>query len=248
MVRTAKLVALIILSIALLACGAIPVPIGAKQSTRTELDTLDQMIGYPSGTVLNVLSSPIKHFTLQDQEFMLYTKFVSNNKVDVMFIIYPLAPVSKKTPTGTRSIRCTMIEIDSDDLVKNYTIKYVSPKGESYVTKCLKRFFDEWELEYIVSVSPAVGGAYFRPDGSLTVAPRIPSKNTPEIETSQPVCVVDDESWKAINRAWDQEGVTLEALDLLDQAEAAAAPPICDSQKAKKLADKAYQLILDSRP
>ena len=63
-----------------------------------------------------------------------------------------------------------------------------------------------------------------------------------------PVRVADEEALRAIERAWDQEGKTLEGLDLLAQAEAAAGPPECDSVRAKILADKAYQVILESNP
>lgn len=132
--------------------------------------------------------------------------------------------------------RCLMIEMDSDGLVSKYSIQDAARRHyykEDQIHECLTPFFDERELKHIVNISPKF---------------KTPLPNTVTHVPGTPVRVADEEALRAIERAWDQEGKTLEGLDLLAQAEAAAGPPECDSVRAKILADKAYQVILESNP
>ena len=95
---------------------------------------------------------------------MLYLAIVGNLAVDVPVWMIPLPiPVSKPKRTEGHSIRCLLIEIDSNNLVREYSFKLFPYKSGERSTKCLNRFFSENEIKY--------GATFFRAHVAIDIMP-----------------------------------------------------------------------------
>ncbi len=67
-----------------------------------------------------------------------------------------------------------------------------------------------------------------------------------ESTLNESVCQISQAARNAIDLAVNLERKTSQIQDLITQAEEAAKPPECDSVRAKILADKAYQMMIES--
>lgn len=86
-----KLIFLIVLFVSLVGCGEIiTIPIGAEQTRESQRDILGQLIGHPPETVVKEWGYPVKHFNLQNQQFMLYMTTYNNYEVDIPWVIIPI--------------------------------------------------------------------------------------------------------------------------------------------------------------
>ena len=139
------------IAIALLSsCQMISVPIGPDGITKAERDKLNQLIGQSREMVARNLGSPVRQFILDDRQIMLYVSSVAKYKVDIPWVIIPWPIPHNKEMSGP-ALRCLVIEIDSNNLVKEDKFKNATPyqatpyKDQS--TRCLNQFFSERELE-----------------------------------------------------------------------------------------------------
>jgi hypothetical protein len=146
MVRIVNLIFLVVFTTTLLSC-AITIPTGADGPEKWELDRLERLVGQPREVVRERLGQPRKQFTLNDQQFMLYTDLVKRYSHTFPF---PFPIPTNKQYEGTK-LRCLMIEIDSDNLVNNYWFKFTGRGTDSFNDdiRCENLFFGESELKYI---------------------------------------------------------------------------------------------------
>lgn len=135
------------LAIALLSsCGTIAVPIGPEGITKAERDKLNQLIGQSREMVVRNLGSPVRQFILDDRQIMLYVSSVAKYKVDIPWVIIPWPIPHNKEMSGP-ALRCLVIEIDSNNLVKEHKFKHTTYHYKDQSTRCLNQFFSERELE-----------------------------------------------------------------------------------------------------
>ena len=237
MKRIVNLLFLVVFTTTFISCNTLDVPTGADGPKKQELDGLIQLVGQPREEVVINLGYPRKHFTLDDRQFMLYIDGVSRYSQRFIAIGFiPLFPTFDKVWEGTKA-RCLKIEIDSENLVKNFKFKYTGLGTDSSNSdfRCEYVFFGESELKYIAPESWLVESS-FQP-GSWLVNP------VPEPDSD---CEISQAAQDAIDRAFGLEKKSLAALELLDEAVTAAMPPECDSVRAKILADWAYEMIMES--
>lgn len=154
MMKTINLVFLIVFTTALLGCGpaGFSMTTGHKQPTKAERDELSQLIGQSPEAVIKKLGLPNKAFILSDRQLMLYITSVTNYQREAgIFLLIPV-PIGPLEQASSSSLRCLIIEIDSDNLVKKYTIKDTAHKNKDHSSRCLKRFFSKYELKDITFV------------------------------------------------------------------------------------------------
>ena len=165
-------------------CGElIPVSVGPEKPTKAERDEISQLIGQSREVVVKNLGPPNRQFILDDREFMLYVSWVANYKVDIPWVIIPW-PIPHNYRISGTALRCLVIEIDSNNLVKEDKFKNATPyqatpyKDQS--TRCLNQFFSESKLKYVtfvrfhvaIDIKPDSNSNAVNPEGAevITVA------------------------------------------------------------------------------
>lgn len=152
MTQIVRLVFLILFVATISGCGEIiRVPVGPEGPAKAERDELSQLIGQSQEAVVEKLGLPKRHFTLDDRQFMLYLSYSENHEVSIPWVIIPLPIPFDKEPTGSVSLRCLMIEIDSNKLVKQYDIQQSDPDFKDQSIRCLNQFFSKNEIKYFAT-------------------------------------------------------------------------------------------------
>lgn len=117
-------------------CGTMWIPIDSPEPERPSYDMLDELIGQSREVVVEKLGVT-NVFTLDDRQFMLYTASATITSTRITWVIIPIPTGGKKTRLTTS---CLMIELGSDNLVKQYKFKNTSTEYGDTNSKCLRRF------------------------------------------------------------------------------------------------------------
>jgi len=165
---------------------------GALEKSKTlNSDDLDELIGQSRELVVEKLGTPAKQFTLDDRQFMLYFTNVNRTYDGVAVVIIPIPVVIIPIPTGTKENRtvliCLRIELDSDNLVKQYKLKNgtapYTPRDESTSTKCLRHYFNKKERDMIYKVVTKTWqrDSFIKPSGEIDLSGAYEARITREM-------------------------------------------------------------------
>ena len=150
-----NLLFLVVFTTTFISCNSLDVPTGTDGPKKQELIRFIQLVGQPREMAVEGLGLPEKHFTLDDRQYMLYLGSASSYSQEFIAIgIIPLFPMFNRNYEGAK-LRCLKIEIDSENLVKNFKFKYTGFGTNRYndTIRCESLFFGESELKYIAPES-----------------------------------------------------------------------------------------------